>query len=332
MKSVPQPIICFLLTINTESINRGLSTMEDRWRIQLQLQLLSGRLTTSPLSMLFQAINIKPEEAPKSLSTDTGLSSASDNNSRAPFDSPLPSNNSTPSDVVALNRIYHPSGKILLSFVSDRNGFLPPESWFENEDCELLMECWKWLRCKNNFLAQKLVEIKDLPDMDPVARGTSKVSSNDFQQIVWVPHDQRGNSFDSGLGSNSSSSTPLSRDMSENKSTFTSVISFMTDAGNSFVDYTIIEMSPNVVGLSGAPFCDFLGLAELFLEVQSGYAIVEGLLNEIRSEKGNKDGKGDHIPPSPDVVEKTVIILLDSWRNEPEARLHTNIHTFIDAP
>lgn len=114
MKSVPQPIICFLLTINTESINRGLSTMEDRWRIQLQLQLLSGRLTTSPLSMLFQAINIKPEEAPKSLSTDTGLSSASDNNSRAPFDSPLPSNNSTPSDVVALNRIYHPSGKILL--------------------------------------------------------------------------------------------------------------------------------------------------------------------------------------------------------------------------
>ena len=65
-KSVRQPIICFLLT--TESINHCLSTMEDRWRIQLQLQRLSGRMTTSPLSMLFQAIHIKPEEGTLSIS------------------------------------------------------------------------------------------------------------------------------------------------------------------------------------------------------------------------------------------------------------------------
>ena len=66
MKSVRQPIICFLLT--TESINRCLSTMEDRWRIQLQLQRLSGRMTMSPLSMLFQAMHIKPEEGTLSIS------------------------------------------------------------------------------------------------------------------------------------------------------------------------------------------------------------------------------------------------------------------------
>ena len=66
MKSVRQPIICFLLT--TESINRCLSTMEDRWRIQSELQRLSGRMTTSPLSMLFQAMHIKPEECTLSIS------------------------------------------------------------------------------------------------------------------------------------------------------------------------------------------------------------------------------------------------------------------------
>ena len=66
MKSVRQPIICFLLT--TESINRCLSTIEDRWRIQLHLQRLSGRMTTSPLSMLFQAMRIKPEEGTLSIS------------------------------------------------------------------------------------------------------------------------------------------------------------------------------------------------------------------------------------------------------------------------
>ena len=56
-----------------------------------------------------------------SLSTDADLSSPSDNTSRTrckPFDSPLPSNDSTPSDVVALTSIYRPFGKILLSFVS----------------------------------------------------------------------------------------------------------------------------------------------------------------------------------------------------------------------
>ena len=68
MKSVHQPIISYLLTINTESINRCLSTMEDRWRIQLQLQRLSGRITTSPLSMLFQAMHIDPEEGTLSFS------------------------------------------------------------------------------------------------------------------------------------------------------------------------------------------------------------------------------------------------------------------------
>ena len=68
MKSVHQPIICYLLTINTESINRCLSAMEDRWRIQLQLQRLSGRITTSPLSMLFQAMHIPPEEGTLSFS------------------------------------------------------------------------------------------------------------------------------------------------------------------------------------------------------------------------------------------------------------------------
>ena len=68
MRSMDQPIFWYLLTINTDSINRFLSTMEDRRRIQLQLQRLSGRITTSPLSMLFQAMHIDPEEGTLSFS------------------------------------------------------------------------------------------------------------------------------------------------------------------------------------------------------------------------------------------------------------------------
>ena len=68
LNSVHQPIICFLLNVHTESINRCFSTMDDRWRIQLQPQRLSGRMTSSPLSMLFQAIHIDPEEGTSSIS------------------------------------------------------------------------------------------------------------------------------------------------------------------------------------------------------------------------------------------------------------------------
>ena len=68
MKSVRQPIICFLFTTNTERINRCLSTMDDRWRIQLQFQRLSGRMTTSPISMFLQAMHIKPEKGTLSIS------------------------------------------------------------------------------------------------------------------------------------------------------------------------------------------------------------------------------------------------------------------------
>ena len=73
IRSVHQPIIWYLLTINTENINRFLSTMEDRWRIQLQLQRLTGRINTSPLSMLLQAIHTDPEEGTLSFSLENTI-------------------------------------------------------------------------------------------------------------------------------------------------------------------------------------------------------------------------------------------------------------------
>lgn len=51
-----------------------------------------------------------------------------------------------------------------------------------------------------------------------------------------------------------------------------------------------------IIFFKGALCCDFLGLAELFPEVQSGYATVEGLRTEIRWKKGDKHGEGDRIP------------------------------------
>ena len=42
---------------------------------------------------------------------------------------------------------------VLCTFkVADRRDVLPPESWFEDEDCELLIRCWKWQRCGKNLL------------------------------------------------------------------------------------------------------------------------------------------------------------------------------------
>ncbi|CAH3189508.1 unnamed protein product, partial [Porites lobata] len=120
-----------------------------------------------------------------------------------------------------------------------------------------------------------------------------------------VPH---GNSSDSGLGSHSSSSGPQSTDMSENEN-------------NAVVDHAIIEIFPDVVGLRGAPSCEFPGLAERFPEVQSGYYTVEGVKEEFCWEKGDKDGKGDCIPPSTEEGEKTVIIWSLSREKMGEAKL-----------
>lgn len=62
MKSVDQPIISSLLTINTESISRYLSTMHERWTILLHLQRFSGLITAPSISVLFQRMSLDPAE------------------------------------------------------------------------------------------------------------------------------------------------------------------------------------------------------------------------------------------------------------------------------
>ena len=62
MRSVDQPIISSLLTINTESISRFLSTMHERWRILLNPQQFSGIMTTPSISVLFQRMSLDPAE------------------------------------------------------------------------------------------------------------------------------------------------------------------------------------------------------------------------------------------------------------------------------
>ena len=68
IKNVHQPIISYLPTINTETINRCPSTREDKWRMQFQPLRLPGRMTSSRLWKPFQAMHIDPEEGTLSTS------------------------------------------------------------------------------------------------------------------------------------------------------------------------------------------------------------------------------------------------------------------------
>lgn len=68
MKSVRESIVSSPLTINTESISRYLSTMHERWRIQFQLQRLSGVMITPAIAVLLYKISLNPAEGTSSFS------------------------------------------------------------------------------------------------------------------------------------------------------------------------------------------------------------------------------------------------------------------------
>ena len=62
MTSCRQPLIFFLLTVTTESFKRYLSTIHERWRIQLQLKQFSRITYTSSRSVLCQKVHLGPAE------------------------------------------------------------------------------------------------------------------------------------------------------------------------------------------------------------------------------------------------------------------------------
>ena len=68
MESVRQSIVSSPLTINTESISRYLSTMHERWRIQFQLQRLSGVMITPSIAVLSYKVSLNPAEGTSSFS------------------------------------------------------------------------------------------------------------------------------------------------------------------------------------------------------------------------------------------------------------------------
>ena len=58
MTSCRQPLISALLIVNTESVKRYLSTIHERWRIQLQLKQFSGITSMSSRSVLCQKVHL----------------------------------------------------------------------------------------------------------------------------------------------------------------------------------------------------------------------------------------------------------------------------------
>ena len=62
MTSCRQPLISALLIVNTESVKRYLSTIHERWRIQLQLKQFSGITSMSSSSVLCQKVHLDAAE------------------------------------------------------------------------------------------------------------------------------------------------------------------------------------------------------------------------------------------------------------------------------
>ena len=51
----------------------------------------------------------------------------------------------------------------LIFKVADREDVFPSESWFKDEDCELLMENWNWQRYRLNLVTDKVKRIQEQP-------------------------------------------------------------------------------------------------------------------------------------------------------------------------
>ena len=69
IKSVYHPGISFLLSIATERIPRHLSTMYERWGIQLQLNRDSGENIVHRLSVLFHKMDLGPADGRLAISS-----------------------------------------------------------------------------------------------------------------------------------------------------------------------------------------------------------------------------------------------------------------------
>lgn len=55
-----------------------------------------------------------------------------------------------------------PNVKVIVIFkVADRKDVFPPESWFKDEDCQLLIDSWNWQGCRNNSLTEKVKRMQE---------------------------------------------------------------------------------------------------------------------------------------------------------------------------
>lgn len=51
----------------------------------------------------------------------------------------------------------------LIFKVADRKGVFPPESWFEDEDCELMIKGWNCQRWRENLVKRKVKRMQEQP-------------------------------------------------------------------------------------------------------------------------------------------------------------------------
>ena len=76
---------------------------------------------------------------------------------------------------ILLNLVQQLLNVTVIFKVADREDNFPSESWFKDEDCELLVENWNWQRCRLNLVTDKVKRIQEKP-------GTTKClcSINEF--------------------------------------------------------------------------------------------------------------------------------------------------------
>ncbi|CAH3164122.1 unnamed protein product, partial [Porites evermanni] len=173
-----------ILSTPAEDIPRHLSTMHERWITQLQFNQYPAENTQQWLSVILQRMLLDPDEGgsislnqpavtseSNSVQGDNNLPYTGDATSvnevstmrRKSLDQALNPCNCTTFEVWVLTCLYPPTRKAVFIYVADRKGVFPPESWFEDEDCELMIKGLNCQRWRDNLVTDKGKRMQEQP-------------------------------------------------------------------------------------------------------------------------------------------------------------------------
>ncbi|KAM7433100.1 hypothetical protein ABFA07_016615 [Porites harrisoni] len=137
--------VSVLLKLASEDIPRHLTTMHERWITRIQLNKNITEETTQLLSVVMRKIQFNPAEGGSTSVTQPAIT--------------MKSNFVQASKIWIPNCLYRPTRKTFFVYVGDSLDFFPLQ-WFEDEDCELSTNCWKWCEYRDR-LGERVIEVQE---------------------------------------------------------------------------------------------------------------------------------------------------------------------------